>query len=78
MQRALGYILIVVGLVWIVLSVLVWLGVIHPAGAMAVGSASRWDVLLALIQKLPWLTIVGLIQIVAGMMMLGFLRSGRS
>jgi len=71
MQKVLGCVLILVGVVWIGLSVLVWLGVIHAAGAMAVGSASGWDVLIALIKKLPWLTIVGLIQIYAGIKMFG-------
>jgi len=71
MQKILGYLLILLGIAWIVLSVLVWLGVIQPAGAMALASASYWDVLMALVQKLPWLTIVGFIQIYAGFKLIG-------
>jgi hypothetical protein len=36
-----------------------------------VGSATGFDVLLALIEKLPWLAIVGLLLIYAGMKMIG-------
>jgi hypothetical protein len=71
MQTIVGYVLILLGIVWIVLSVLVWLGVIHPAGAKAILAATGWDVLIELIRKLPWLAVVGLIQIYAGLKMIG-------
>jgi hypothetical protein len=71
MQQIVGYVLILLGIVWIVLSVLAWLGVVHPVGAKAIEAATGWDVLLELIRKLPWLVVVGLIQIYAGLKMIG-------
>jgi hypothetical protein len=73
MQQAVSYILIVLGIVWIVLSVLMYFGVIGPTGAMALAqqAAGPWDVLNALLEKLPWLAVVGLIQIYAGIKLIG-------
>jgi len=71
MQTIVGYILIILGVALIVLSVLAWLGVIKPAPEMALARASGWDVLITLINKLPWLALVGLLLIYAGMKMIG-------
>ncbi|MGC8855171.1 MAG: hypothetical protein ACP5QU_00045 [Anaerolineae bacterium] len=71
MQTIVGYILIILGIALIVLSVLAWLGVIKPTPEMALARATGWDVLIALINKLPWLSIVGLLLIYAGMKMIG-------
>jgi hypothetical protein len=71
MQIVVGYILIFLGIAFLVLSVLVWFGVIKPAQQIALAKASGWDVLLALIQKLPWMATVGLLLIYAGLKMIG-------
>jgi hypothetical protein len=71
-QKFVGYLLIFIGIVFLILNVLVWLGIIAPASTTTLlAQASAWDVLLALIDKLPWLSIVGLLLIYAGMKMIG-------
>jgi len=70
MQKAVGYILILLGVAFLILNVLVWFGVLTPAASLVLGHASGWDVLLALVQKLPWLSIVGLLLIYAGLKMI--------
>lgn len=72
MQKFVGYLLIFIGIVFLILNVLVWLGIIAPVSTTTLlAQASAWDVLLALINKLPWLSIVGLLLIYAGMKMVG-------
>ena len=61
-----GYVLIIVGIVFEFIAVLAWLGVLKPKG-VAIQAASPWDVLLALARKLPWVAIVGLLDIYAGL-----------
>ncbi len=71
MQKVTGYILIFLGIACVILSVLVWLGVISPASGLSLGQATGWDVLLLLFEKLPWVAIVGLLLIYAGLKMIG-------
>ncbi len=72
MQAIIGYILIIIGLLFEIVSVLVWLGVIKPAPApVTLQQASFWDVLLELTKKAPWTAIVGLLLIYAGLKMVG-------
>lgn len=71
MQKTVGYILIFLGIAFLILNVLVWLGVLTPAPGIILARASGWDVLLALVNKLPWLSLVGLLLIYAGMKMIG-------
>jgi len=71
MQKSIGYLMILLGIAFLILNVLAWLGVITPAGGMMLAQATGWDVLLALVNKLPWLSLVGLILIYAGMKMVG-------
>ncbi len=71
MQKVTGYILIFLGIACVILSVLVWLGVISPASGLSLGQATGWDVLLLLFEKLPWVAIVGLLLIYAGLKMVG-------
>jgi hypothetical protein len=72
MQIIVGYILIFLGIAFLVLSVLVWFGVLKPLTPQAMlAKASGWDVLLALIQKLPWMATVGLLLIYGGLKMIG-------
>jgi hypothetical protein len=74
MQTIVVYVLILLGIVWIVLSVLEWFGVIKrsaPRYQVTGRTPTGWDVLIVLIEKLPWLAVLGLIQIYAGMKMMG-------
>jgi hypothetical protein len=70
MQKVVGYILIFLGMAFLILNVLAWLGVVTPAAGL-LAQVSGWDVLLALVNKLPWLSIVGLLLIYAGLKMIG-------
>lgn len=70
MQIVVAYLLILIGLAMIVISVLVWLGVLKPAGK-TLTAASFWDVLLELTKRAPWAAIVGLLLVYAGLKMLG-------
>jgi len=54
-----------------VISVLVWLGVLKPAGTKALRSVTFWDVLLELLKRAPWPAAVGLLMIYAGLKLLG-------
>jgi hypothetical protein len=71
MQVVVGYIMIFLGIAFLILSLLVWLGVLKPAEEMLLAKVSGWDVLLALVKKLPWTATVGLLLIYAGMKMIG-------
>lgn len=70
MQTVVAYLLILIGLAMIVISVLVWLGVLKPVGK-TLTAASFWDVLLELTKRAPWAAIVGLLLVYAGLKMLG-------
>ena len=71
MQKVVGYILIFLGVAFLILNVLVWLGLIAPVSGLRLAQANAWNVLLALVNKLPWLSLVGLLLIYAGMKMIG-------
>lgn len=72
MELIAGYILIFVGLALEIISVLVWLGVLKPAGEGAsLRSVSFWDVLLELTKRAPWPAVVGLFNIYAGLKLVG-------
>ena len=66
---ALGYLLIIIGVVLILLGVLAWLGIIQPARVRA--AAGPWAFLIALLEKAPWVVVVGLILIYIGCKMAG-------
>lgn len=67
-----GYVLIIVGVALEIISVLVWLGVLKPASeSAALKSVSLWDVLLELAKRAPWPAIVGLLNIYAGLKLIG-------
>ncbi|MBX3054156.1 MAG: hypothetical protein KF753_21975 [Caldilineaceae bacterium] len=70
-NQILGSLLILVGLVLVVLPVLAWAGVFEPVGILAVGTATPWDVLLLLVQTIPWVAVLGLLLIYAGLKLLG-------
>lgn len=71
MQIVIGYILILLGVAFLVLSVLIWLGVFKPKYELVLQESTGWDVLIALINKLPWTATIGLLLIYAGLKMIG-------
>ena len=72
MEVVIGYLLIIVGVGMEIISLLVWFGVLKPAGnGMALKAASFWDVLLELAKRAPWPAVVGLLNIYAGLKLIG-------
>ena len=72
METIIGYLLIIVGVGMEIISLLVWFGVLKPAAnGMALKSASFWDVLLELAKRAPWPAVVGLLNIYAGLKLIG-------
>ncbi|MEA3441582.1 MAG: hypothetical protein U9R58_15015 [Chloroflexota bacterium] len=72
MQEIVGIILVVFGLILILVGVLAWLGVLKPRVVdKAQGNASFIDLLMALLDKAPWVVVVGLILVVLGLAVLG-------
>lgn len=72
MQTIVAYLLILIGIAMEVISVLVWLKVITPAGEIrSLRSATFWDILLELTKRAPWPAVVGLLMIYAGLKLLG-------
>ena len=72
METVIGYLLIIVGVGMEIISLLVWFGVLKPdENGMALRSASFWDVLLELAKRAPWPAVVGLLNIYAGLKLIG-------
>jgi hypothetical protein len=72
MEMIIGYLLIIVGVVLEIISVLVWLGVLKPAtNGATLQSITFWDVLLELVKRAPWPAVVGLLNIYAGLKLIG-------
>ena len=72
MQTVIGYLLIIVGVGMEIISLLVWFGVLKPAtNEVALRAASFWDVLLELAKRAPWSAVVGLLNIYAGLKLIG-------
>jgi len=72
MEMIVGYLLIIVGIALEIISVLVWLGVLEPVSeSAALRSVSFWDVLLELTKRAPWPAVVGLLDIYAGLKLIG-------
>ncbi len=72
MEIIVGYLLIIVGVALEIISVLAWLGVLKPASeSAALQSVSFWDVLLELAKRAPWPAVVGLLNIYAGLKLIG-------
>ena len=67
MQIWFGYLLIVVGVIMILLGVLAWTGLIK----LQRSGGTVWDFLIALLEKAPWVVVVGLILIYVGCKMIG-------
>jgi len=53
MQKIVGYILIFLGIAFLILNLLAWLGLITPVSGLLLVQANAWDVLLTLVNKLP-------------------------
>ena len=70
-QIIVGYILILLGIGFLVLSVLVWFGVIKPKPKLLISDATLIEILIAMIQYLPWTATVGILLIYAGIKMIG-------
>lgn len=72
MEMIIGYLLIIVGIGLEIISVLVWLGVLKPAtNGATLQSITFWDVLLELVKRAPWPAVVGLLNIYAGLKLIG-------
>ena len=72
METVIGYLLIIVGVGMEIISLLVWFGVLKPAAnGKALKAASFWDVLLELSKRAPWPAVVGLLNIYAGLKLIG-------
>ena len=72
MEIVVGYLLIIVGVAMEIISLLVWLGVLKPASEGAtLKSVTFWDVLLELTKRAPWPAVVGLLNIYAGLKLIG-------
>jgi hypothetical protein len=72
MEMIIGYLLIIVGVALEIISVLVWLGVLKPpTNGATLQSITFWDVLLELVKRAPWPAVVGLLNIYAGLKLIG-------
>jgi hypothetical protein len=72
MQKVVGYLLVILGIVFEIIAVLVWLGVLVPAPVGAgLHSVTIWDILLELVKRAPWTAVVGLMDIYAGLKLIG-------
>jgi hypothetical protein len=71
LQIIVGYILILLGVGFLVLTVLVWFKVLTPPQGLVLSTATGIEILVALINRLPWTATVGLLLIYAGLKMIG-------
>ena len=72
MEMIIGYLLIIVRIALEIISVLVWLGVLKPpTNGATLQSITFWDVLLELVKRAPWPAVVGLLNIYAGLKLIG-------
>jgi len=72
MEIVIGYLLVIVGIAMEIISILVWLRVLKPAPeGKALQSVTFWDVLLELTKRAPWPAVVGLLNIYAGLKLIG-------
>jgi hypothetical protein len=72
MEMIVGYILIILGIILEIISVLVWLGVLKPVtNGKPLKSVTFWDILLELTKRAPWPAVVGVLNIYAGLKLIG-------
>ena len=72
MEMVIGYLLVILGIALEIISVLVWFGVLKPVDAgVTLRTVSFWDVLLELAKRAPWPAVVGLLNIYAGLKLIG-------
>ena len=73
MHDIIAVILIAFGLILILVGVLAWLGIIkpqRPIGDAQGQGATFYDFLIALLDKAPWVVVVGLFLVVLGVTLL--------
>ena len=71
LQIIVGYILILLGVGFLILTVLVWFKVLKPPTGIAISVATWIDILVALINRLPWTATIGILLIYAGIKLIG-------
>ena len=71
LQVIVGYILILLGVGFLVLTVLVWFKVLTPPQTIVLSTATWIQIVVALINRLPWTATVGILLIYAGLKMIG-------
>jgi hypothetical protein len=68
MLVALGFVFVIVGLIMVIAGFLAWLGIIKAHELIPTGF---WDFLTKLLDKAPWVVVVGLALIYFGLKMIG-------
>ena len=73
MESVLGSILVLFGLLLVLLAVLVWIGALKPKGQMGfAGTETGWpDVAKEVLNKVPWVALVGVALIYLGLRTIG-------
>jgi hypothetical protein len=71
MQSAIGYLLVIGGLVFVTLAILAWLGILSPVQRLGIAQANWPDVAIAVLKTVPWVALVGLALVYVGLRTLG-------
>jgi len=72
LREILGVILVGFGLLLILVGVLTWLGILKPRKiTQATENASWVDLLMALLERAPWVVVVGLVLVILGLIVIG-------
>jgi hypothetical protein len=70
-----GLVLIALGVLFLLLGLAAWLGWLRRApgaqGVALTGTTNFWDVLLELAKGMPWMAVVGLFLVYAGVRLMG-------
>jgi hypothetical protein len=57
--------------VFVILAILAWLGVLTPVQRLGIAQANWPDVIIAVLKTVPWVALVGLALILIGLRILG-------
>jgi hypothetical protein len=71
MLNFVAYFLILAGVVFVILAILAWLGVLTPVQRLGIAQANWPDVIIAVLKTVPWVALVGLALILIGLRILG-------
>jgi len=72
LREIIGVILVGFGLLLILVGVLTWLGILKPRKiTQATENASWIDLLMALLERAPWVVVVGLVLVILGLIVIG-------